>query len=161
MRYFTTILIVSATLFLQNAESPLWEINSDNPITTPTGWAPMSGTTVLDTTVMFVWGRSEKGATYEIILADNRDFLDAVSFSTRDTTLTIPIKDSVGTKYWKVRACLGNKFSDWSPAYLFYPRKQAKYEIKAPCGRIGGCAGCPFPCGRRPNMDIKPGVKDS
>jgi hypothetical protein len=112
----------------------------------PQCFLPYAGGIVDTGKLTFMWSSSGSKSMYELMIASKEDFSDSLSYACSDTTFSTRVKWTSGAVYWKVRALSGKKASAWSLVGTFYPQVQV---IRAPCGRIGGCGGCQYPCGRR------------
>ncbi len=128
--------------------------NHNRDIPAPMVLSPLSGSTVDSGQVFFLWRSLGQNISYELLLADNPEFLDAKKFLTPDTFSLHILTGDTAQLFWKLRAFIEDKeWGEWSPDQVLYVRKPQKKIFLAPCGRVGGCSGCPYPCGRRPPED--------
>lgn len=80
----------------------------------PVVLTPAKGAVLTDNTPRFTWKAAANAAEYEIAVADNVTFADAVVFSASGTDYTVAPEDALadGVHYWRMRA--RNASGEWS-----------------------------------------------
>ena len=103
--------------------SPAWPflVDTQGPVA-PNLIDPKQGSTLTDTTVYFSWEMVTDAWMYELVVADNADFISPVfrDSSLTDTAYMLPLDVESGTYYWRVRGQdIAGNWGDWSEVWSF------------------------------------------
>lgn len=116
--------------------SPAWTfmVDTQGPVA-PNLIEPKQGSTLTDTTVYFNWELITEAWAYELVVADNPDFISPVfrDSSLTDNAYSFPLNVENGTYYWRVRGQdMAGNWGDWSEVWSFtmdiYPAYQTEIE---------------------------------